>query len=228
MAALAISGVVGIQLVQIAGGWDAFLGSLRENVGSWHGLQEARGATGILSIDTIALIDRVHDVSPLTELLLGLAILSVGAAAVARASRAQAASPILAECIAVATILTFAHHQYYDVLLLALPLTALASGRLAIPGDRHGQLRILVLALLAVAFFNHASSYAVLDGFGIAGASRTLIVNATAAAITTTFAVLVWATFRMQGSACASCNDGPSAGSARFHGSRGLCDHAPS
>jgi hypothetical protein len=196
LGALAVSGVIGTRLVQSAGGWDAFLESLRENVGGWHGLQEARGATGILSIDTIALIDRVHDVSPLTELVIGIVILSIGVAAVAYASRSATTSPLLVECTAAVTMLTFAHHQYYDVLLLALPLTALASRRLVLPDDPHGGRRIVLLALLAIAFFNHAASYTVLDGLGIAGAGRTLIVNTTAAAITVTFVVLVWAAFR--------------------------------
>ena len=185
--------VVGMFVIRGAGGLAPFIDSLGENASAWGRLSEASGATGIYSIDTVALVDRLWNIPPAIEIILSVAILAIGGLAVACASRRDGASTRLAESVASLTILAFAHHQFYDGLLTALPITALASGRLPLPAGRTGQgLRWMLLALLTMAAFNYLSSYEALDGLGFVGATRLTIVSATGIAIT--FALLALAT----------------------------------
>jgi hypothetical protein len=190
--ALVASLIPGAFVLRAAGGIAPFVASLRENVAGWSGLQESSGATGIYSVDTIAFVDRLYEIPPTLEVLLSLAILGLGTAAVTRAMRTAPRAPLLAESVACLTMLTFTHHQFYDILLLALPATALASGRLPLAAGPAGRWwRWGLVALLAIGAFNHLSSYEVLDGFGIVGPARLAVVSATGAAITITFLVLV-------------------------------------
>jgi glycosyl transferase family 87 len=185
--------IMGAFVWRAAGGWQPLLASLHENVATWSALPEARGATGISSVDTVALIDRWWDLPPALEVALSLAILALGAAAVARATRTHRETPLLAWSIAILTMLVFTHHQFYDVLLVALPVVALVSGRIPLAADGAGQaLRWGLVALLTLAAFNHLSSYEILDGYGIVGAARTAIVSATGIALTSTLLALVY------------------------------------
>ncbi len=186
----AVSAVVGVFLLRAAGGIAPFVASIQENVAAWNRFPELTGPHGIHPVDLVAVIDRFVAVPPLPHAALGLAILTIGAVAARRAWRR---SEILGISMAAATMLACIHHQIYDVLLLAAPLTAIASRRFPIaPGPVGEVLRSVLLASLAVAFFNYAASTQVLEGFPMSGAARLAIVSAAGIAVTIVWGTLVW------------------------------------
>jgi hypothetical protein len=185
-----VTAVVGVFLLRAAGGLAPFVASLQENVATWSRFPELTGAQGIHPVDAVAVIDRFVELPPALHAALGAGILALGAFAAVHAWRR---SELLGESMAAATVLTCIHHQIYDVLLLAVPLTAFASRRLTVVEGKLGAaLRVALLALLGVAFFNYAASYQVLDGFHLTGAVRLAIVSAAGVAVTVTFLTLVW------------------------------------
>lgn len=184
-----VSAVVGAFLLRAAGGVAPFIASLQENVAAWKQFPELTGPTGIHPVDLVAVIDRFVEVPPLLHAGLGLAVLALGAVA---ARRAWDRSELLGVSTAAATMLACIHHQIYDVLLLALPLTAIASRRLTVADGTRGEaFRSVLLAVLAVAFFNYAASTQVLEGFDLTGAARLAIVSAAGIAVTFVWGTLV-------------------------------------
>jgi len=181
--------IVGAFLLRAAGGIGPFVASLQENVAAWSRYPELSGAAGIHPVDVPAMLQRFVDIPPALQAALGIGLLALGAFA---AARALPRSELLGECTAAVTVLACIHHQIYDLLLLAVPLTALASRRLAV-GAGSEAARTALLALLGVALFNYAASYQVLDGFHVTGAARIAIVSTGGLAVTATFVALVWA-----------------------------------
>ncbi len=187
MIALALAALPAWLVVQAAGGVRPFLRSIQENSEVWRNLPDASGATGVYSIDAIAFVDRLWNIPPAVEVIGTLLLLGLGTYAVART--ASRGALLLAECLACFTILISLHHQAYDAVLLALPATALVSGRL-LP-SAHPALRWGLLALLAVPAFNYLGTYQAIAALGLTGTGRLAVTSASGAATAVAFFILV-------------------------------------
>jgi hypothetical protein len=175
--------LAGSVAVRNAGGLAPFVASLRDNLGEWTNFQEASGATGIYSVDAVALFDRIRDLPPVVEAIMSAAILGVGALAVARL-RGRDSAALLAASVVSLTTLVFTHHQIYDALLVALPLVAFASGQVSTPAGPIGPwLRWGLVALLSVPLASYLGTYQAMTAFGITGAARLVAVSAAGAAV---------------------------------------------
>lgn len=118
------------------------------------------------------------------ELAVLLALLACGAAVAWRLARDRSdAADELRIGIASLTILLCVYHQVYDALLLALPLTLLATGRARPPWRDAPRTRLALAALLTLPAANYLATWNVLDRLGITGAWWRVATGLNAAAL---------------------------------------------
>ena len=161
--ATATSFLMGAFVWRAAGGWQSLLAALRENVASWSNLPEARGGTGISSVDTVALLDRWWNLPAALEVVVSATVLTLGAVAVARAASsrrrcsrgASRSSRFSRSRITSSTTSCSWHCRSWRSRVDACRSGPTPSGQ-ACAGA--------CSALLTVAAFNHFSSYEILDG----------------------------------------------------------------
>jgi hypothetical protein len=195
-------------LVKQAGGVATFFRKAFVIANGFQQDVETNAVTSSLRIDFIAFVSRFLG-TPLTvagQFTLSLLVLCMGAYAVSMAMRLErGGTRNLSATIICLTILLCTYHQAYDLLLLTLPLVALAKCRLpaALFSPRHRWGLLLLFAGLAA---NYASAFDVLERLGLsteAGRSLPsrrlewlLLVTLNGAALALLFLSYTVATFR--------------------------------
>lgn len=159
-------------LVHDAGGVVPLLTSLRESyVGFTHDLS-VNPVASPARIDVVAVVSRLlgHPLGAIGQAVIGTSIIGLGALAVRRlASLAHDGNARrLSMSLACLVILSCTYQQGYDLLLLVLPLVALAAGRWAPGKDRFGSRRWLLLIILTLPMVNYMTAFSVLDRLKLA------------------------------------------------------------
>jgi glycosyl transferase family 87 len=184
--AAALAVVPTAMLVGQAGGLAAFLRVLQENRSVFSTGQHFVPATSVTRIDAVALAGRLVG-TPLgdpVECGITLAILLLGVLGVRRLSHsANPASRQMLFALTCLTVLTCVYHQGYDALLLAQPLVALSTGRIASAGLFSRPLQSMLVALLAVPAFNYVGTYAAVGALGITGWPELVVASLNAIAL---------------------------------------------
>lgn len=190
---VAALGVIGTVLARAAGGVLPLVATFRESYARLMQDPSANPASSIIRIDGVAFLGRLagHTADPRVETLVTFALLAVGAAAVWRVERTRD-DRLWSTCVAGLTVLVCMYHQAYDGLLLALPLTALMTGRLGTGGSRaEAAARALAIAAMLVPVTNYVATDTFVDALGFTGAARTAIASVNGAAVVVAFAVVV-------------------------------------
>jgi hypothetical protein len=156
-------------LAKRAGELSTFLGEALSTVGGFHRNPESNPATSSLRIDLSALVSRFlgDPMAGARQLVLALAIIAMSAYVVSAAARVErGGTQGLSATVICLVILLCAYHQAYDLVLLTLPVIALAARRL--PAELFSpRLRWALLLLFAGLAGNYASSFGVLERLGI-------------------------------------------------------------
>lgn len=192
--AAALSLALAPTLVAAAGGVAPLVASFAENYAVWSVQPDISQVSSVHSIDATAFVGRIAGRSLGTGAQLAVTILVLGVASVAfaRAARGGPRTRLLAETIACLTVLAAMHHQIYDMLLLALPVAALASGRLASArGPVRGRMRVALLALLVVPAVNYLAADTAIDYLRLSRPAWLVVTSADAAAILAALALAV-------------------------------------
>jgi Glycosyltransferase family 87 len=161
-----VSAVVALVLAHAAGGLVPLLGSLLENLNDPATVPGFRPAESLWRIDTLALVARPLGRSPraLVSGVIGLGVLALAGLAIARLPD-DARGRHLFAALACLGILTCTYHQSYDLLLLTMPITMLATGMPL--GTSRRAIRGLLLALLALPCANYVVTQTTLDRFAV-------------------------------------------------------------
>ena len=213
VAGVLITAAVNLPLVAIlaerAGGLSTFLRQITTTLAGFQLNPEYNPASSSLRVDLVASVSRFLG-EPLTgtaQLALALVVLGVAAYAVSTAEGLERGrTRSLSATVICLAILLCGYHQAYDLVLLTLPLVALAARRLpaALFTPR---LRWVLLLLFVGLAANYASSFGVLERLGIYEPSaRTvpsarlawlLLVSLNGAALVVLFVSYTVATFRL-------------------------------
>lgn len=170
--ALAVAGAAAPTaiLAYNAGGVRPFLTSLQESQRGFDVNPDVNPASSPLRVDIPALLSRPIG-SPLgapAESAVSLLVLALGAAGVRRlAATNRDPTGQLSAGLVCLTILVCMYHQVYDLMVLALPLTALAANNWAPDGTNFPTLRWTLLALLGLPMVNYLLSPTVLKAVGL-------------------------------------------------------------
>ncbi len=160
-----------VALVHAAGGAAGWIASLRESYAALGVDPSAAVDVSPYRVDVAVLAARLlgHAPSPAEEIGIGLVLLGIGALAVWRLStRADQNARTLSNSVACLTVLTCTYHLTYDVLVVALPLTALATDRWA-PSPANSRRRWLLLTLMALPAVNYLCTGRVLNSLDVMG-----------------------------------------------------------
>lgn len=199
--AAALSGALAGRLVHIAGGVAPFATSLLASHQRFMQQSFNDVSSGPFRIDTAALVARLFlsNLGTVVEVLIGLAVLSVGAFAVWRMAdnegEAAGMRPVSATLICL-TVLACTYHQAYDSLLLTLPVTALAAD-LWIP-RRAAQplLRWVLLGFLLLPAVNYLATATAIERFHVGAGCERAVTALNAAAVLLAFALYAWLALR--------------------------------
>lgn len=179
----------------------AFLDALQSADRAFRSDRTVDAASSWTRIDGASLLAQVTGTEPGASVEIGLLLLMVGVGAIAirRILRTQAASgPPLALLLSSTTILACTYHQAYDLLLLTAPMVALAAGEL---GRAVGpRMRIGLLGLLGLTAANYASTFAVHEALGFGPALWRGIVAVNPAALCVCWASAVYLAFASRAS----------------------------
>ena len=148
-------------LVHNAGGFAGFLASLGASQLDFGADPQVNPATSSYRIDSVAFVARFlgYPLGLMQELGVLIGILGASALGVSRLERVQeGGAPLLSASLICVAVITCTYHQTYDLLLLALPLTAVAMRRCPLPTSGNAGIRLLLLAALAVPAFNYLVS----------------------------------------------------------------------
>jgi hypothetical protein len=186
-----------------SGGIGSFAASLFSSHSSFRADPAIEAATSIYRVDVVALLSRVlgEALPAAAEVGLLIGLLAVAALAIRRLSRSDAsltngaAGPLSAGLICVA-VLVCTYHQTYDLLLLAMPLAAVATGRWAPAQSAGPWARGLLLAALALLASNYLVSGTAIGRLGITGGWRTAVVSLNGAALLLAFLIYVVSALR--------------------------------
>src|SRR5262249_38208802 len=152
-------------LVHNAGGLVPFWASLGASQLDFGADPQVNPATSSYRIDAVAFVARFlgHPLGLMGELGILMGILGARALAVSRPQRVQdGAARLLSASLICVAVLTCTYHQTYDLLLLALPLTAVATVRWSVLTSGNAGVRLILLASLAVPAFNYLVSDSIL------------------------------------------------------------------
>jgi hypothetical protein len=169
----AIAGLVSVgpllALAHAAGGFANWIASLRESYAGLRIDPSAALDSSPYRVDAAVIAARLlgHAPSTAEEVGIALVFLGIGALAVWRIG-VSPTGRTLSNSIACLTVLTCTYHLTYDLLLLALPLTALAIDRWA-PSHTTTALRWPLITLLAVPAVNYISAGQILSSLQIHG-----------------------------------------------------------
>lgn len=162
--------IAGGLIVHAAGGMGALVESLLRNYEVFETDGNVNPISSPFRPDVPALIGRLlgGQLSLPAEVLVSIAVLGVGAFCVRRlAHRDDDRSRLLSDGAACLAIVLAVYHQSYDLLLAALPLTALAigpAGRTLSPG-----LRGALLLLLGLPWLNYVATGTAIEALRIEG-----------------------------------------------------------
>ncbi|MFQ5666144.1 MAG: glycosyltransferase family 87 protein [Candidatus Binatia bacterium] len=173
-------------LLHSAGGPGPFVASLQQSYARFQANPDAGVNRFPGRVDAVALIVRLfgHGAHLAGEGAISLTILALGVLAVRRlAGERDAGARALSNSVVCLTILTFAYHQAYDLLLLALPLVALASDRWAPAGVTTPRLRWILLALLGLPAANYLAARPTLNFIDAGSPWVTVLMSMNASAL---------------------------------------------
>jgi len=153
-------------LVHNAGGLAPFWASLGASQLDFGADPQVNPATSDYRVDAVAFVARFlgHPLGLMGEMGILIGILGVAAVCVSRLERVgDGAARFLSASLICVAMLTCTYHQTYDLLLLALPLTAVAMERCPVLTSGSARIHALLLASLAVPAFNYLVSDSVLS-----------------------------------------------------------------
>ncbi len=179
-------------LVHSAGGIGAFAHSLSLSEADFAAEASVNPITTPFRVDTLVIIARLLGRVPglALEGLITLVILTIGGLGLRRlAGRADEAARQLSMGLICVSIIICTYHQAYDLVLLALPLCALALR--TEPWASHPSLRWVMMALLTLPAFNYLSSGTALDYLHLHGAAWVAVTSFNPVALTAAFAIYV-------------------------------------
>jgi len=183
----AIAGLVSVGplvvLVHAAGGSANWIASLRESYAGLRVDPSAALDSSPYRVDAAVVAARLLGHAPSTagEVGIALVFLGIGALAVWRIG-VSSNGRTLSNSIACLTVLTCTYHLTYDLLLLALPLTALAIDCWA-PSHTATALRWPLIVLLAVPAVNYVSAGRILSSLQINGPLWTALTSVNGCAL---------------------------------------------
>ena len=123
-------------------------------------------------IDALAFVGRLAGKIPFVgSLAISIGILTIGALGLRRLAFAADDSTArqLSASLACVTVLACAYHQQYDLLLLALPVTALVMNSRAAPWGGRPTIRWVLLTALTLLAVNYLATERAIDRFHITG-----------------------------------------------------------
>lgn len=180
-------------LVQHAGGVRQFYESAMSSHRAWTGNPDVDPVTSVYRIDTAALIGRLvgHPLDGLAQSLVVLAVLGLAALALRRIERTDPGhgTGMSSNIICLAMLLSV-YHMPYDLLLLTLPLVALAYRRMPLAAHS-SHLRWLLLGLFGILAVNYASTHAVMDQMRTGSAAWLLLASLNGMALLVVFSMYV-------------------------------------
>jgi hypothetical protein len=175
-------------IAERAGGLAPLISLLAENYRIFADRPDVAAFSSPYRLDAIALVGRLLG-GPLgiaAEVAITLGVIGLGAFGVARLARSDSpAARRLSESLICVTVLTCTHHQRYDGLILALPLTTLAIAPWVSLGPVAAGVRWLLLGLLAVPAVNHLASFTPLHLLHITGGWWVVVTCLNGAALVT-------------------------------------------
>ena len=159
-------------VVHAAGGIRPFLDAALQNHTILQPIPNA------LRIDTVALWGRLVGRAPTQreDVVISMGLLGLGMLAVGRLAAASERTRWLRVGLACLTILTFTYHQNYDLLLLTLPLVALATDPEALLRAPDA-LRWTLVGLMATTFANHLVGGAVVNVLRLGSWERLVVAS---------------------------------------------------
>ncbi len=196
---LALSGIVSLAatvvLAHNAGGVGPLLHSLVASHADFGSDPEVNPATATYRIDTAAFLGRLlgRPLGTAADVAILVAILGVAAVGVRRLDRSRdsVAGPLAASLVSLA-ILACTYHQTYDLLLLALPMTAVV----AVPSLVGPIARRVLVAALAVPACNYLVSDTVLHRTGFGGPMWLVVASLNGAALLVALSLVAVAALR--------------------------------
>ncbi|MBI3784911.1 MAG: DUF2029 domain-containing protein [Deltaproteobacteria bacterium] len=164
-----------LMLLQRAGGIEQLLASWAMTYHSFGTESFDDPMIGPFRIDAPALIARLSSISMTrsTELLIGTAVLAVGAYAVYRCGRSEPQNDprMQSGTLIILTMLACTYHQTYDALALALPVVGLVADHLA-ARPRKNVLRIALIVLFGLIAANYLATVTALQSLNLHGKGR--------------------------------------------------------
>jgi hypothetical protein len=211
LAGLLIAGAVSAaalpKLVHNAGGVAPLVGSLRENVGNFDVDPEAHPVTSTYRIDTVAFLARFlgEPLGTMGDLAVLLGILGASGLAIWRLERRRddRVGRLVSAGLACIALLACTYHQTYDLLMLTLPLTAVALARWRPEASVSPWLRYALVAALAIPAANYLVSDGGLRLFGTTGAGWLAVSSLNCGALLTAWVLWMLLAWRMRGDAAA-------------------------
>jgi hypothetical protein len=194
---LVISAGATAVLAAAAGGVGPFVTSIGTSYGAFSAESSVDPGASWSRIDVGALAGRLLGWSPAVGVVLGLGVLAVGALGVARLARMETRGACrLSASLACLTIVGCIYHQGYDLVLLAIPAIALASGGSAWPWRAHPNLRRVLLVLLAIPAVNYVGSENALQRFAYGPGVWLAVTSVNGLAVLATFAGFAFVALR--------------------------------
>jgi hypothetical protein len=174
------TGIAGVIVYQ-AGGIGEFIHSIQANYTAWQTVPVVSAASNAFRVDVVALVGRFLGRPPTAPeaILLTVAVLAVGALVVRHLTTLGKSAAVrrLSTSVICLSVLTCTYHQAYDMLLLAMPLTALVMGSWPPPVPQSPAVRRLLLLLLGLPAANYLASGTAMGALGITGGTRLAITS---------------------------------------------------
>jgi hypothetical protein len=187
-----------IALVRASGGPAAWIVSLQESYAGFTADPDAGASSSPDRVDAAAAVARLLGHAPSTADTLGISLLILGLGGLAvwhlRAAPDQR-TRTLSNSVACLSVLTCTYHQAYDLLLLALPLSALVTNRWA-PAEASPRMRGPLLAVLMVPAFNYLCAGRVLKSLQITGGWWTVLTSVNGCMLLTAWCLYLAVVFR--------------------------------
>jgi hypothetical protein len=194
----AVGAAVGlVVLAMTPGALAGVLESARQNFLGWNVSRIVLPSSSWIRVDAWALFGRLagNDLSLIAKIVTSATILVLSAIALLRlSSGANATKRHVALAITCLATLLCVHHQSYDLLFLAAPITGLALAADALPAALR-RYRVALLVLLAIPLANYVAAYSTLATFDITGPAWTIATSVNAAVMLAAWAVYVMLAF---------------------------------
>ncbi len=196
VAALCLNLPVVAALVHVAGGVGPLVESTLRGYRAWSTHPDVSAASSSYRLDGAAILGRV--VGPLGgvgQLVVAAIVLGTAALALRRIDKlGRRDTAGLADGIVFSAVLLSVYHMGYDLILLTLPVVAVARRQLPASFERP-RLRVILLALFALLGANYGASRSVIERLGPGSPLSTVVALINGLLLSAVFALFVSAAF---------------------------------